>query len=224
MTIGKFLGRFAAVVALFGLYTLAEGISIAPTIVTHGQAGPVVVAVVFAVAFGGLVYLLASVYRYFLRFERPQPYGPRRLDKQVVRFMVGMVIALAVTQTLNALGLLLHWTQEASNQEYLAKLLQQAPLAMVLVAVVGAPAVEELLFRGLLMHSFPHQDQPRWVWLSGSVSAVVFGLAHASLSEPFALLVYTAMGAVFAATYAYTKDIRYSIALHFLNNFVALFL
>ncbi|MFD1484386.1 CPBP family intramembrane glutamic endopeptidase [Lacticaseibacillus baoqingensis] len=224
MTIGKFLGRIAAVVALFALYSVAQAISVVPTIVTNGKAGALIVAGVFTIAFGGLLYLLAAVYQYFLRFEKPAVYGPRHLDKKVARFMVGMVLALAATQLLNGIGLQLHWTQEASNQEALTALLKQAPLAMVLVAVVGAPPVEELLFRGLLMHCFPHQDQRGWLWFSGSVSALVFGLLHAGPSEPFAWALYTAMGAIFAATYAYTKDIRYSMTLHFLNNFIALFL
>nr|WP_246287294.1 CPBP family intramembrane glutamic endopeptidase [Lacticaseibacillus absianus] len=95
---------------------------------------------------------------------------------------------------------------------------------MVLITVVGAPPVEELTFRGLLMHSFPHQDQPRWRWLSGAIGALLFGLAHTGFTDPLNLLIYTGLGAVFTAVYAVTGDLRYSIGLHFLNNLAALFL
>ena len=141
-----------------------------------------------------------------------------------MRFMGLMVLALVVIQLLNSVAISLHWTAESANQDALMQLLQQAPLAMVLVAVVGAPPVEELIFRGLLMHSLPHLERRGWLIAAGTVSAVVFGLLHAGPNEPYNMCSYIAMGAVFAATYGYTKDIRYSIALHFLNNFAALFL
>ncbi|WP_461213795.1 lysostaphin resistance A-like protein [Lacticaseibacillus sp. GG6-2] len=224
MSLFKSLGRIAAVVGVFALYSVAEAISVLPTMLTNGKANAVLVGVVFAVVFGSLIYLLASMYQYFLRSETPQLFGPRRPDKKVWRFMAGMVLALVLIQALNAVAISLHWVAESQNQDALVKLLQQAPLAMVLVAVVGAPPVEELIFRGLLMHSFPHLEKRGWLVAAGTVSAVVFGLLHAGPSEPYSMVSYIAMGAVFAATYAYTKDIRYSIALHFLNNFVALFI
>ncbi len=224
MSLFKSLGRLAAVVGVFALYSIADLVSMAPSLLTGGKASALVIGVVFAVTFGGLIYLLASMYRYFLRSETPSLFGPRRPDKHVWRFMAGMVMALVVVQTLSSVAVNLHWVAESENQNALMQLLQKAPLAMTLTAVVGAPPVEELLFRGLLMHSFPHLERREWLWSASIVSAVVFGLMHAGPSEPISMLIYIAMGAIFTATYAYTKDIRYSIALHFLNNFVALFI
>lgn len=223
MGIWKIIRRCGGVVALFALYMIAEVVAMMPTVITNGKASAVVVAVVFAIAFGSLIYLLATTYQYYLKSD-PEGFGPHQPSRALMQFMGKMVLALVVIQVFNGIALSLHWTAESQNQDQLMQLLQQAPLTMVLIAVVGAPPVEELLFRGLLMHSFGSLKDRRRLWAVAIISSVVFGLMHAGPSEPYNMLSYIAMGAVFAATYAKTKDIRYSIALHFLNNFVALML
>ncbi|WP_390407308.1 CPBP family intramembrane glutamic endopeptidase [Lacticaseibacillus jixiensis] len=224
MSIGKFIGRIATVVGCFALYALAQTVAVLPTMIGGGKTSATVIAVVFGISFGGLIYLLASIYRYFLRSERPQLYGPLRPTRKTWRFMLLMVVLLVAIQVVASIATSTHAIPESNNQESIMTSMQQAPLAMALVAVIGAPPVEELLFRGLLMHSFPHQDQKQWVWVSGIVSAAVFGLLHSGFKDPANWLVYSALGGVFVLTYAKTKDIRYSMALHFLNNFAALFL
>jgi membrane protease YdiL (CAAX protease family) len=215
--------RCAGVVVLFGLYMIAEMIVMIPTIATKGKASTVLVALVFAIVFGSLIYLLATTYQYYLKRD-PEGFGPHAPTRETWQFMGKMVLTLALIQVFSGIAISLHWTAESQNQDALMQVLQQAPLTMVLIAVVGAPPVEELLFRGLLMHSFGSLKDKRRLWAVSIISSVVFGLMHAGPSEPLNMLVYIAMGAVFTMTYVKTKDIRYSIALHFLNNFIALML
>lgn len=213
--------RCAGVIVLFGLYMIAEMIVMIPTIATKGKASTVLVALVFAIVFGSLIYLLATTYQYYLKRDR-EGFGPHAPTRETWQFMGKMVLTLALIQVFSGIAISLHWTAESQNQDALMQVLQQAPLTMVLIAVVGAPPVEELLFRGLLMHSFGSLKDQRRLWAVSIISSVVFGLMHAGPSEPLNMLVYIAMGAVFTMTYVKTKDIRYSIALHFLNNFIAL--
>lgn len=213
--------RCAGVIVLFGLYMIAEMIVMIPTIATKGKASTVLVALVFAIVFGSLIYLLATTYQYYLKRD-PEGFGPHAPTRETWQFMGKMVLTLALIQVFSGIAISLHWTAESQNQDALMQVLQQAPLTMVLIAVVGAPPVEELLFRGLLMHSFGSLKDQRRLWAVSIISSVVFGLMHAGPSEPLNMLVYIAMGAVFTMTYVKTKDIRYSIALHFLNNFIAL--
>ncbi|WP_164509977.1 CPBP family intramembrane glutamic endopeptidase [Lacticaseibacillus porcinae] len=223
MDIWKIIRRCAGVVALFALYMIAEMIVMIPTVATNGKASSVLVALVFAIVFGSLIYLLATTYRYYLRPD-PEGFEPHAPMRETWVFMGKMVLALVVVQVLSGIAISLHWTAESQNQDALMQVLQQAPLTMVLIAVVGAPPIEELLFRGLLMHSFGSLKDKRRLWAASIISSVVFGLMHAGPSEPLNMISYIAMGAIFTATYVKTKDIRYSIALHFLNNFVALML
>lgn len=223
MNIWKVIRRCAGVVVLFGLYMIAEMIVMIPTIATKGKASTGLVALVFAIVFGSLIYLLATTYQYYLKRD-PEGFGPHAPTRETWQFMGKMVLTLALIQVFSSIAISLHWTAESQNQDALMQVLQQAPLTMVLIAVVGAPPVEELLFRGLLMHSFGSLKDKRRLWAVSIISSVVFGLMHAGPSEPLNMLVYIAMGAVFTMTYVKTKDIRYSIALHFLNNFIALML
>jgi membrane protease YdiL (CAAX protease family) len=221
LNIWKVIRRCAGVVVLFGLYMIAEMIVMIPTIATKGKASTVLVALVFAIVFGSLIYLLATTYQYYLKRD-PEGFGPHAPTRETWQFMGKMVLTLALVQVFSGIAISLHWTAESQNQDALMQVLQQAPLTMVLIAVVGAPPVEELLFRGLLMHSFGSLKDKRRLWAVSIISSVVFGLMHAGPSEPLNMMVYIAMGAVFTMTYVKTKDIRYSIALHFLNNFIAL--
>ncbi|WP_225048054.1 CPBP family intramembrane glutamic endopeptidase [Lacticaseibacillus kribbianus] len=220
--VGLTIGRLFIVAGLFILYQLVSAFVLAPNLIRPQTV--TASALWFTVLYGGLLLALWRVYQFFLRDDKPQLYGLRRFDAPVARFMALMVAALVLVQV--ASSLLISWqvTPEAQNQADLIEMMQQAPLPMVLITVVGAPPVEELLFRGLLMHSFPHQDRVGWRVASGVTSSVLFGLAHTGFTDPLNLVIYVAMGGVFAATYAYTRDLRYDIGLHFLNNFAALFL
>ncbi|WP_054715650.1 hypothetical protein [Lacticaseibacillus manihotivorans] len=67
MNIWKVIRRCAGVVVLFGLYMIAEMIVMIPTIATKGKASTGLVALVFAIVFGSLIYLLATTYQYYLK-------------------------------------------------------------------------------------------------------------------------------------------------------------
>ncbi len=60
-------------------------------------------------------------------------------------------------------------------------------LVLALIVVVGAPIIEELFFRGLLLRSVEQRHGPAWgLW----VSSIVFGLFHFQLLQLPALLVF----------------------------------
>ncbi len=82
-----------------------------------------------------------------------------------------------------------------------------------LAAVVAAPAVEEFLFRKLLLDRIVPYGQLLAVLLSGTL----FGLAHGNFYQFFYAF---ALGVIFAYVYLRTGRIRYTIALHMLINFI----
>lgn len=72
-------------------------------------------------------------------------------------------------------------------------------ILLIVFLVIGAPFIEELYFRGLLLGSLKHRFN-RWSdsvssFLAAIVSALLFGLAHA---EPIQLLGLAAFGLVLA--------------------------
>ncbi|WP_125702582.1 CPBP family intramembrane glutamic endopeptidase [Lacticaseibacillus daqingensis] len=222
MTIRQVLGRGLMTAGMFLVYQLVTAVVLVPSLI--GRPSTLLNAALFTAAFGGLIWFLAIVYTQWLAAEKSAHFGLRGMDFGKAKLLFLAVLAMVVIQAASVAMITLHWTPEAENQTELINFFNQAPLPMVLITVVGGPPVEEFVFRGLLMHSFPHQDQRAWRWLSGSVSALLFGLAHTGFDDPLNLAVYVALGAVFTAVYARTGDLRYSIGLHFLNNFAALFL
>ena len=98
-------------------------------------------------------------------------------------------------------------------------------IASVILAVILAPVVEELFFRGILFRSI--RDR-RGFWLGALVSGLIFGLAH---YEPAAwqdtLLLQTIMvftGVALAFIYERRGNLVSNITAHMLFNTVGLYL
>jgi membrane protease YdiL (CAAX protease family) len=88
----------------------------------------------------------------------------------------------------------------------------------LLVTAVAAPLCEEAFFRGMLFRLLRRRLP---LWAAVLLSAMAFGLAHASPSVSFALLpVVTYMGIVLAVVYAWTGSLTNTVLLHSLNNAV----
>ena len=110
----------------------------------------------------------------------------------------------------------------ATNQaalESMAKAGGASLLFVILLAVVVAPLVEELIFRGVVLNYF-FKDGP-W-WLNVVLSGVLFGYFHVFQQFQFLPMIqYSLMGVALAVVYKKTKQIQYSMLTHMLNNSVA---
>lgn len=89
-------------------------------------------------------------------------------------------------------------------------------LVLILTVAVGAPIVEELLFRGVLF-----EELNRYVSVKTTIflTALIFGLYHFNILQSPNTLV---MGLVMAWTYYKTRSIKASIIIHATNNILAL--
>jgi membrane protease YdiL (CAAX protease family) len=91
-------------------------------------------------------------------------------------------------------------------------------LLALLVTAVAAPLFEETFFRGMLFRLL-RKRMP--LWAAVLLSALAFGLAHASPAVSLALLpVFTYMGIVLAMVYVWTGSLTNNVLLHALNNAV----
>ena len=92
-------------------------------------------------------------------------------------------------------------------------------LLALLVTAVAAPICEEAFFRGMLFRLLRTRLP---LWAAVLVSAVAFGLAHASPAVSWALLpTFMFMGIVLALVYERTGWLTNSILLHGLSNAIA---
>lgn len=86
------------------------------------------------------------------------------------------------------------------------------PLALIVFAAVPA-FVEELVFRGLLLKNLKDvSGNPHFAVI---VSSLMFAAFH---FQAWNILPMTGLAILFGYTYVYTKDIRYSMLMHFLYN------
>lgn len=112
----------------------------------------------------------------------------------------------------------------ANNQQTLQNTFSQGTYGIVFVgilAVVVAPIVEELIFRGIVMNYFFKNNG--WWWNVG-LSAVMFGYFHVySAFNVFDFLQYALMGGILAFVYKKTRQLQYAMLTHALNNAVSFF-
>jgi len=81
-------------------------------------------------------------------------------------------------------------------------------------AMIGAPIIEEFIFRKLLIDKIaPHGEG-----IAIITSAMLFGLMHGNLGQFFLAFF---LGLLFAIVYTKTRNIKYTMGLHFMINTVA---
>lgn len=110
---------------------------------------------------------------------------------------------------------------EASNQKLLIDQFHLNPSFIIFMALIYAPFVEELLFRGLLIHLMKPIQLNFALW----ISSLLFGLSHMFaqgfvLTDLYFLPTYTVLGYLLAKRYHDSNSLFSSMAVHFLNNLV----
>lgn len=135
---------------------------------------------------------------------------------------INLVYSLFVSYILNILISLLTTQASSNNQVFIEDGLQQNPVFIIIIALVFAPIVEELVFRGVIYNKI----KIRSGFLPGAIiSSVLFGLLHVldsllilNFSDiPFAIS-YMALGFFIAKSYKDTDSLAGSILFHFINN------
>lgn len=122
---------------------------------------------------------------------------------------------------LNYLISFLTGLNDSANQTYIIDLFKDFPYLILIQALVYAPIVEEIMFRGLIFGSLSKKSIP----LAMVVSSLLFGFAHvydSLLSGNFADLwfipTYAMLGYFLNRAYLKSGTIVSSMALHFMNN------
>jgi membrane protease YdiL (CAAX protease family) len=106
-----------------------------------------------------------------------------------------------------------------ANQAILDHIATQVPpLLLLLLAGIGAPIMEEILFRGLIIGKlFPKKQMIGLV-----ISSFIFGLSHTP-TDLGSWILYGGMGMVLGFVYTKTGKLEASVTLHILWNSIAMF-
>lgn len=114
---------------------------------------------------------------------------------------------------------------ESVNQALLFEQFKAFPWTIVVQAIIFAPIVEEIIFRGIL---YRHLKKAGRFIIPLLVSTLVFASLHTlaavleqSWSDLWFIPVYAFMGLVLAYTYEKTQNIYSAILLHMINNAIS---
>lgn len=122
--------------------------------------------------------------------------------------MVGMVLTMFVGHPT------ISQNQASINQTLQGGVLTQ--IAMVFLAVVIAPLIEETMFRGVVMNTWFKDNK---YYADVLLSAVLFGVFHTTADLSLVTATpYVVMGAVFALIYRKTGNLAVNIYTHMLYN------
>jgi membrane protease YdiL (CAAX protease family) len=130
-----------------------------------------------------------------------------------------MIVPAGITAMLSLIlmAMLLHhlgWSLHEQDAVSMLKSQQSMLVTAVLIfgACVGAPLVEEILFRGFLYGSLRNLTNK---WFAAVVSALFFGVIHLHLPSFPALCL---LGFFFAVAYESTGSLTINILMHALFN------
>lgn len=104
-----------------------------------------------------------------------------------------------------------------NNQKELNLFQRQNMILFRIMVVFIAPFCEEVIFRGMFFNTFFTKATTLNKWLGIIVSGFAFAYLHDPAMTKF-IFIYWGMGCVLGWVYMTTKDLRYSMLAHMLNN------
>ncbi len=99
--------------------------------------------------------------------------------------------------------------------EIIKLMIKSQPFVAFLLLAVAAPLLEEILFRGIILHFLLKKTSPRTAIV---LSALMFGLFHLNIWQFTGAFI---MGIYFGFLYWKTRSLFYPVLFHFINNALA---
>ncbi|WP_430483454.1 CPBP family intramembrane glutamic endopeptidase [Rossellomorea marisflavi] len=143
-----------------------------------------------------------------LKLERS---APAAAGISIVWAVVGIFMAFFAQAIAIQIETLLGIQAGSENTQNIMGIVDNVPLAMIVVAIIG-PILEEIVFRKII---FGALYQRMNFFFAALISSVIFALAH---FEPVHVILYSAMGFTFAFLYVRTKRILVPICAHVAMN------
>ncbi|MFC6274378.1 CPBP family intramembrane glutamic endopeptidase [Levilactobacillus tangyuanensis] len=197
-------------------------LGLATDMVKHGQPGQVNQFIGLTLIVAALVLgVITWRYQRQLAANNPRHFGKQPLNAKRLWQLLGLfALMMAVQFTWNYL-IHIHVLSSPVNQALIDKQVVQLPLWNLAYSILFAPVIEELIFRGIFLNYFFKKDTRLMNFLGVLISGTIFGALHVpSLSMTW--LMYSTLGWILGFTYLHFRDIRYNMALHFLNNAMSL--
>lgn len=160
------------------------------------------------------LYKKQLLYRNNWQFNQAPHWKTR---KAVIAFLAFVLIIIFQILFIHLLG-----GMNSANQQTLNKISNHGNrLLFNMMVVFIAPFCEEVIFRGMFFNLF----FTKATTLNKICGCLLSGLAFAYVHDPnftAYIFLYWIMGIILAAVYLLTRDLRYSMATHMLNNLLSI--
>lgn len=167
---------------------------------------------------GGLA-LIGWRYGKQLEADNPRKIGKQKPTAQRIAQLIWIFVLMTAIQIFWQWLISKHILTMPSNQQAVNAAQMKNPVLNIFFAGFLAPIFEELIFRGIFMNYFFNKDNRLNNFLAVLVSGAIFGFAH-ELSFDTTWIMYSILGCCLSFAYMHFRDIRYSIALHMMNNLI----
>ncbi|MEE8823345.1 CAAX amino terminal protease self- immunity [Lentilactobacillus sunkii] len=167
---------------------------------------------------GGLA-LIGWRYGKQLEAHNPRKIGRKKPTAQQIAQLIWIFVLMTAVQIFWQWLISKHILTLPSNQQAVNAAQMKNPVLNIFFAGFLAPIFEELIFRGIFMNYFFNKDNRLNNILAVLVSGAIFGFAH-ELSFDATWIMYSILGCCLSFAYMHFRDIRYSIALHMMNNLI----
>ncbi|MCH5465614.1 CPBP family intramembrane glutamic endopeptidase [Levilactobacillus tujiorum] len=170
---------------------------------------------------GLLLAFITWRYQKQLQQNNPRLFGRTPFTGKTVSQLIGFFLLMLAIQYSWSILITTHILPSPANQTAINQQVIQLPFWNLAYAVLLAPVIEELIFRGIFLNYFFSKNTKLMNFLGIFVSGLIFGFMHVSSFTP-TLIMYSALGWVLGYSYLHFRDIRYDMTLHFLNNALSL--
>lgn len=215
MKIWDYVKNIAEVIGAFIAYSILQVTYIRPKSYVFSARASILLTAFTVFVF----WLLFLTYKSQLKkrneweFNEEPHWGGRKIGIAILAAVVMIVGQILIMHLIG--GGTSHNQQELNSVQS-----QSNPVFLVMVTVV-APFCEEVIFRGMFFNIF-FTNQNAWnKWIGIICCGFLFGMVHTMGVTKF-LVIYWFMGCILAWVYLTTKDLRYSMLTHALNNIIGL--
>ncbi|QNQ81194.1 type II CAAX endopeptidase family protein [Lactobacillus sp. PV034] len=212
----RLIGNLGIMILSFIAYELAQIVYVVRQGRTISALRIALIIIVTAV----LIWGLYAIYKYQLKVENEWKFNQKpHWDLRRVFIAFGAFVLIVVMQIIfiSYIG----GNSTSTNQKAIEEIQKSVNPIFNLMLVVLAPICEELIFRGMFFNTFFPVENIYTKWIGIITSGFVFAFGHDPAMDKFIFL-YWMMGSILAWTYVKTKDIRYSVLAHMLNNLLSL--
>lgn len=209
----RLIGNIGIIIIAFIGYSFIQLMYVIPNKTKLPLWNGIGIAVITVMA----IWVMFALYKYQLKQENNWDFNEKpHWSAQRIFIAIGMFFLMTILQIL-FIQMFAKTGVTSQNQQELDKISSLAnPIYNVLLVIV-APICEEIIFRGMFFNTF-FPVENHWTKVLGILaSGFVFGFMHDPTFSKFIFL-YWMMGSLLAWTYVLTKDLRYSIIAHMLNN------